>query len=737
VKSISQSLESGEIALLDSPTPAVGAHTLLIRTTRSVISAGTERMLLEFGRGGWLAKAKSQPDRVRQVLNKARTDGVAATVDAVRAKLATPIAPGYCNAGVVIETGAGVTGFAPGDRVVSNGPHAEFVSVAETLVARIPDGVSDDAAAFTPLAAIALSGIRLAAPTLGETVVVYGLGLIGQLSVQLLRASGCRVIGIDRDPARLALAAKHGAETISGDDVESLVRQVRARTDDVGADAVLLTLASDSDDPVHAAAEMSRHRGRLVLVGVTGLALKRDDFYKKELSFQVSASYGPGRYDSDYESGRDYPIGLVRWTARRNFEAVLWQLSQRALDVAPLISHRFPLENAAAAYDVVGGTEASLGILLEYAAASEAPSISQIPAARATAPAAGAPVAPAKRGVLAVSAIGAGEFGVRVILPALKDAGADLRVIASRGGVSAARALKRFGFQRASSSYTDVLADPDTNAVVILTRHDSHARLTAEALRAGMHVFVEKPLALTLGELADVANAATASGRVLAVGFNRRWAPLARSVSDGMRGRSGPASIIITVNAGALPADHWTRDPAAGGGRITGEACHFIDLARFLAGSPIRAVSVTAARRGAVIDDVATITLEFADGSFAHVHYLANGSRRFPKERVECFWDGHIACIDNWTAAQGYGWRGPRSRPFAAQDKGHSAQIEAFARAVREGTSAPVPLEEVLEVSRCSIVAGELARRGGGRLEIGNWKLENGDWIGGKEIGDR
>jgi len=719
VKSVSQSLQSGDIAILESPEPQAEAHGVVIRTVRSLISAGTERMLLDFGRAGWIGKAKSQPDKVRQVITKARTDGIAATVGAVRAKLSAPISPGYCNVGRVEATGRSVLGFAPGDRVVSNGPHAEIVSVPETLVARVPDGVSDDAAAFTPLASIALNGIRLAAPSLGETVVVYGLGLIGQLAVQLLRASGCRVIGIDRDPSRLALASQYGAETITGEDAEMVARQVLARTGDLGADAVLLTLASDSDEPVHAAAQMSRQRGRLVLVGVTGLALQRDDFYKKELTFQVAASYGPGRYDSDYQAGRDYPAGLVRWTAQRNFDAVLWQMHRGALDVSRLISHRFALERAADAYAVVAGSEPSLGILLEYRAEGPKGQRAEESAMTAVPSVHSSPSALRPSGPLALSVIGAGEFGVRTILPAFKAAGATFRVIASRGGVTAARALERFGFAKATAEHEAVLTDSESSAVAVLTRHDSHARLAAQALAAGKHVFVEKPLALTHAELAQVADAARTSGCMVAVGFNRRWAPLATAVAAGMRGRSAPASVVITVNAGALPADHWTRDPVVGGGRIIGEASHFIDLARFLAGAPIRAVNVTAARTaaGGPAEDIATIGIEFADGSTAHVHYFSNGSKRYPKERVECFWDGHVAVIDNWQSAHGFGWRAPRSGPFASQDKGHRAEVEAFAAAVRAGGPPPVPHDEVFEVSHWAIVAGELARRGGGRAE--------------------
>ncbi|HYH83634.1 MAG TPA: bi-domain-containing oxidoreductase [Longimicrobium sp.] len=701
-------LDTGKITLREVPVPSASGPSLLVETRATVVSPGTERMLLEFGRANLLAKVRSQPDKARQVVDKMRTDGIGPTLEAVRAKLDAPIPLGYCHAGVVVEVGSRPGGFAVGDRVVTNGPHAEYARVPHTLAARIPDGVGYDAAAFTPLAAIGLQGIRLAEPTLGETVVVFGLGLIGLLTVQLLRANGCRVVGIDRDPGRLALAERFGAVALDGSAGDPVAR-VLALTGGVGADAVLLTLASASDEPVHQAAAMSRKRGRLVLVGVTGLNLVRDDFFKKELSFAVSCSYGPGRYDPRYEEGgHDYPLPFVRWTEQRNFEAVLGLMAGGQVDPLPLVTHRFGFDQAAAAYEVIGGTEPSLGVVLNYAGRGGA-----LPGAAERVVELRPPPASPPAAHSAVM-IGAGNFATRTLLPALQSAGVRLRTIASGGGTSGAVAGDKFGFERTTTDTDAALADPAADTVYVLTRHDTHARLAIRALQAGKHVFVEKPLALTNEELDAVADAARASGRMLMVGFNRRFAPLARRVAGYLRGRSGPLSVVATVNAGAIPAEHWTQDPAVGGGRIVGEALHWMDLARSLVGAPITGVHATPARdaRGVAVDDIAHLALTFADGSTAVVHYLASGAKSFPKERIECFWDGKTVAIDNWRRLRRFGVPGPLLERGKAMDKGHAAEIAAWDAAVKAGGPAPIPLDELVEVSRWAIRAAEQARGG-------------------------
>lgn len=702
MKQLLQRLDTGETTLLEVPVPGASGPTVVVATGASLISSGTERMLVEFGRSSLLAKARQQPDRVRQVLDKVRTDGLRTTLEAVRSKLDTPIAMGYCNAGTVVDVGD-ATPFCVGDRVVTNGPHAEFVRVPHILAARIPQGLDFEAAAFTPVAAIGLEGIRLAQPTLGETVVVYGLGLIGLLTVQLLRANGCQVLGIDRSTDRLDLAARFGADPIDARR-EDVVARVMTGTDGVGADAVLLTLDSDADEPVQYAAEMSRKRGRIVLVGVTGLRLKRDEFFKKELSFQVSCSYGPGRYDPAYEQqARDYPVGYVRWTEQRNFAAVLQLMASGAVDPSPLITHRFPFSEAPQAYGVLTGDMPSLGVVLQYPSRTEGESVEgQRTVERATVPVSGE----------GIGVIGAGNFAVRTILPITKRSGVRHRIIASGGGTSGAVAAEKFNFERVTTSSDEVLQDSDVASVMVLTRHDSHAALAERALQAGKHVFVEKPLALTEDELESVAAAARASGRMLMVGFNRRFAPYARTAREELATRAGPAVISIMVNAGHVPRDHWTQDPVIGGGRIIGEACHFLDLARFLVGTPITDLKLLSARagEGSPVDDVATIIVRFVDGSIATIQYLANGPKSYPKERVECFFDGRALAIDNWRRLQTWGsglGRGRRSR----QDKGHQAELDAWLRAVKDGGPAPIPLEEIIEISRWSIRAGEMAGR--------------------------
>jgi predicted dehydrogenase/threonine dehydrogenase-like Zn-dependent dehydrogenase len=713
MKQLLQRFRDGTLSTVEAPTPAPTGVQILTATRASLISAGTERSLVEFGRANPLDKARQQPDKVRQVLAKVRTDGLGPTLDAVRSKLDDPIPLGYCSAGTVVAVGAGARGFRVGDRVVTNGPHGTFTCVPHTLAAQIPEGVSFENAAFTPLAAIGLQGLRLAQPTLGETIVVYGLGLIGLLTVQLARAHGCRVIGIDRDAARLELARGFGALPINGAD-GGVVGRVLEATGQTGADAVLLTLASASDEPVHEAAEMSRRRGRIVLVGVTGLQLRRDDFYRKELSFSVSCSYGPGRYDPAYEEqGRDYPVGFVRWTEQRNFEAVLQLMADGRLDPSSLVSHRFEFDDAERAYDLVLGGASSLGVVLTYDESAEVTRTVDLNGA------AGAAASPVRAGHGAAGAIGAGLFAQRTLFPAMRAAGFDLRTLASAGGTSAAVAGRRFGFRRATTDNDAVLNDADVDTLFVLTRHSSHARLALAGLQAGKHVFVEKPLALTESDLDQLERAARSGPGLLTVGFNRRFAPLTQKLAAALRGRRGPAALIITVNAGALPPDHWTHDPEVGGGRILGEACHFIDLARAIVAAPIAGAEALPAHTadGGVVEDVAHISLRFADGSIAAIHYLANGASSFPKERVEVFCEGRTLTIDNWKRLREHGAGSSLFERSRRQDKGHAAEMAAWLDAVRGGTAPPIPYDELFEVSRWSVRLAEQVRIGPDQAE--------------------
>ena len=654
-------------------------------------------MLTQFGKAGLLNKARQQPDKVKEVVQKMRTDGVVSTLEAVRAKLDQPIPMGYCNVGVVIAVGAGVTGFAIGDRVLSNGPHAEIVQVPVTLCAKIPDKVDDETASFGVLGAIGLQGIRLANPSLGETFVVVGLGLIGLLTVQLLRSSGCRVIGIDVNPQRLALAGSWGAHTINAADAEP-VNAALAFSRGRGVDGVIITAATASNEPMHQAAQMCRKRGRIILVGVTGLELSRADFYEKELTFQVSCSYGPGRYDPDYEQkGNDYPVGFVRWTEQRNFEAVLDAMAAGTLNTKALITDRFDISSAPQAYaalDVPG----SLGIAICY------PRDVQTEASRSICL---RPSHAATQGRIAI--IGAGNYASRVLGPAFKKAGAEIVVVVSNTGASSAIMARDLDAATASTDVEAVLQNPLIDAVVIATPHSSHAGLVLQALNQGKHVFVEKPMALQTSEIDEIEAAyarMSSDGRapILTVGFNRRYSPLVAAMKQQLS--PNPKSMIITVNAGSIPAQHWTQDPAIGGGRIVGEGCHFVDLARHLADSPIASIS---ARQMGVSDgltncgDTATIVIDFADGTIATIHYFANGNKSFPKERIEVFDCGRIYSIDNFNRLTVFGGGG--NKRLLRQDKGQFQFVEQFMKAICNNGEAPIPIDQIFEVSRATIKA--------------------------------
>jgi predicted dehydrogenase/threonine dehydrogenase-like Zn-dependent dehydrogenase len=703
LKQLLQSLKDGSTTVAEIPAPRCGQGQVLVQSSISLVSAGTERMLVEFGKGNLIRKARSQPDKVKQVLEKARTDGIAATLDAVRSKLDQPLALGYCNVGRIVESRA--EGFAVGDRVVSNGKHAEFVAVPKNLCARIPDKVSDEAASFTVLAAIGLQGIRLTQPSLGECVVVTGLGLIGLLTVQMLRAQGCRVMGIDFDPARLELARLFGAETVNPAAGEDVLTRAASFSRGVGVDAVIITASTKSNDPVTHAARMCRQRGRIVLVGVVGLELNRADFYEKELTFQVSCSYGPGRYDTAYEDeGQDYPIGFVRWTEQRNFEAVLDLMAADVLDIAPLITHRFTIDDGAQAMTLLTTSEPSMGILLTYSQRSVF-------------------VAPERRVALGstplvgkgvVGFLGAGNYAGRVLIPAFKAAGAGLHTVVSGGGVSAVHFGKKFGFSHAATEAIAVLDSTEVDTVVIATRHNDHATQVLAALRAGKHVFCEKPLCLKANELAQIeTEASQRSQQILMVGFNRRFAPHVVKMKSLLAAIDAPKNIVITVNAGEIPADHWTQDPLVGGGRLIGEACHFIDLARHLIGNPITAQHAVALGRSPsmlICDDKVSLTLQFSDGSVATILYLANGDKGFPKERIEVFAAGRVLQLDNFLKLRGWGWPGFKKMNLWRQDKGVESFVTAFQSSITAGSAPPISLNEIIETTRVTIRLAEELR---------------------------
>ncbi|CAM2007383.1 bi-domain-containing oxidoreductase [Acanthopleuribacter pedis] len=704
MRQVLQNLKNGDVELAEVPCPRLKAGHLLIRTTRTLISAGTERMLLDFGKANYLNKARQQPEKVKQVLHKIQTDGLVATVNAVRTKLDQPMAMGYCNVGVVIGVGHGVHGYKVGNRVVSNGNHAEVVVVPKNLCAPVPEGVADEDAAFTVLGSIALQGVRLAAPTLGESFAVFGLGLVGLLTVQLLRVSGARVIGFDFDEQRVALAKTYGAEAIciagGADPIQAGVAFSRQS----GVDGVVVTAATSSDELMHQAAQMCRKRGRIILTGVTGLHLQRADFYEKEITFQVSCSYGPGRYDPSYEEqGRDYPLGFVRWTEQRNFGAVLDLMAEQRLQMGALISKRVSFDAVEQAYAALREREA-IGILLEY---PQPQNDEQVAALLGQTVSVHAAVGRNQPDVLAV--IGAGAFTYNMVLPKLSGCGGRLKWICSSKGQSGTIAARKYGIENSTTDMEAILADDEVKALVVTTRHNTHARFVLEGLRRGKHVFVEKPLCLTAAELADIeatmAAFSTGEAPILMVGYNRRFAPLVQPIHKFLAQRTAPLSMTFTCNAGMLPTDNWNHDPEIGGGRILGEACHFIDLLQFLVGAPVTHVgAMKQQRESGDTEDNVVLSLMFADGSIGNINYFSGGHKSFPKERLEVFTGGGVICLNNFRELRGYGIRGFSNRK-SGLDKGHEAEFQAFVAAIRGETEAPIPFSQLVNTTHASLAA--------------------------------
>ena len=694
MKQIIQDLKNGKTILEEVPAPQVGKGKVLIQTTRSLVSLGTERMLVEFGKANYLEKARQQPDKVKMVLDKVKTDGLKPTYESVINKLSQPLPLGYCNAGVVIAVGDDVTEFKVGDRVASNGNHAEIVSVPKNLVAKIPDSVSDDEASFTVIGSIALQGIRLANPTLGETVVVIGMGLIGLITAQLLLSNGCNVIGVDVDQEKLDLAKQWGVSVVNPAKGGDTVKFVETQTNGVGADAVIITASSKSNDIIHEAAMMSRKRGRIILVGVIGLDLRREDFFKKELTFQVSSSYGPGRYDENYEEkGQDYPIGFVRWTEKRNFEAILNAIASERLQVKSLITEKVKLDDYEAIYSNMSKS-GSIASILEYPDNKEQTDIVAINQSSFA----------GTKGVLGI--IGAGNFTSATILPRLSKLKANLKFIASAGGLSSTNLAKRFGIVNATTDYKKILQDPEVDLVMITTRHNLHAKMTIEALEAGKHVFVEKPLALKQSELIEIVNAYNKqqgkSNASITVGFNRRFAPLAKEMKRLIGDSNVPLNITATMNAGFIPPEMWVHDLETGGGRIIGEACHFIDLCTFLAGSKVKAVIMNAMGTDPQENtDNASILLKYENGTNAVINYFANGSKSYSKERVEVFSQEKVLVMDNWRKLKGYGFKG-FSKKSTSQDKGHANQFNFLMKNIKEGGNPIIPIDEIINTTIAS-----------------------------------
>ncbi len=708
MKQVVQHMQSGQTSVMDVPAPVAKPGTVLVRTAVSLVSAGTERSLVGFAERSLIGKAQARPDLVRQTLEKVRREGLLSTVEAVRSRLEQPFPLGYASAGTVAAIGEGVHGFSVGDRVACAGGgyavHAEYAQVPQNLLAHVPDGVDLESAAFATLGAIALHAFRLGEGQLGERVAVIGLGLLGQLAVGVARSSGCTVFGVDLDRSRVELARKMGTHAVERDDA---VDAATAVSEGRGFDLVLICADTPSDDPVALAGEIARDRGRIVAVGAVGLNIPRRAYFQKELHFQVSRSYGPGRYDPGYEeAGRDYPIGYVRWTEGRNLQAFVNLLAEGRIDVRPLISHRIPVEEAEAAYAIVAGRkdEPHLGVLLTYEPADTPPQSRLELPARALMP--GKP----RLGVL-----GAGNFAANVLFPILRGLKAvDLVGLASASGLSAGAAGRRFGFRYATTDPVKLLKDDSIDLIAVLTRHHLHAGQVAAALEAGKHVFCEKPLALTQEELDTVVEAYQAADRQLLVGFNRRFAPLLMKMRSFLAQVDAPRLMHYRVNAGPLPADHWLRDPTQGGGRLLGEVCHFIDSLTFLAGAmPVRVRAEGLRGSAGAAEDDLIVTLEFADGSLGTIHYAASGDRAFPKERIEVFGGGRVAVLDDFrrleTTAGGRRWV---TRAWLRQDKGHRGIWQAFLGALERGDPAPIPFAELTAVTTATLAAAESLRSG-------------------------
>tara|TARA_B100000989_G_C19525522_1_gene466632 strand:- start:1254 stop:3353 length:2100 start_codon:yes stop_codon:yes gene_type:complete len=694
-----KNFKNGNVLLEEAPVPDISENEVLIKNIYSVISPGTEKMLMEFGRANMLSKALQQPERVKDVINKISNDGLKATYDSVNSKLHEWTTSGYSSCGKVIESKTDE--FKAGDLVISNGPHSEYVAVNKNLCSLVPDNVSLLDASFTVLASVALQALRLAKPSQGETFVVYGLGLIGLILVQLLRSNGCKVMGVDVDENRLKLASKFGAFTHNNLKDSSLINSSLSFSKNRGVDGVFLTLASKSDLPISEAAQMCRKKGRIILTGVTGLNLNRQDFYEKEISFRVSSSYGPGRYDPSYEDkGIDYPYGYVRWTEKRNFEAILDLLSTKAVSFKQLISHEYEFESVSKAYDSLL-KENSLGIVLKYSGDqngfTKKISIKQKQKSSID------DESPS------LALIGAGEHSQKSILPFLSNNFFNLDTLAGKKGISLIKVAKKFNFESVSTDIEDIFSSKTINTVIISSRHDSHAELTLKAIKNNQNVFVEKPLSLNLDDIKKIKKELSNYTGNLLVGFNRRFSPVTLIIKNLLQTVNSQKSFIYNINAGKLSQDHWVKDPKIGGGRIIGEICHFLDLLIFLTGEKIVNFSISSMDDS--LEDCFIITLNFKDGSVACINYFSNGHPKVEKENLKIFTEGKYLEMNNFLKINGYGWKNFSKKTFFYQQKGHKECIHKFLHSVKNGLDSPIELDELIHVSELSIEINNALRK--------------------------
>jgi predicted dehydrogenase/threonine dehydrogenase-like Zn-dependent dehydrogenase len=701
VKQVVQSYRTGELKVADVPAPMAGPGSLLVATRVSLISSGTEKQLMDLAKASLAGKAMARPDLVRRVVRNVRRDGLMPTVEKVLAKLDTPIPLGYSIAGEVLEVGRGISQYAIGDRIACAGAalanHAEINAVPKNLTVPIPTGVDDEDASFVTLGAIALQGVRQATPTLGERFVVLGLGLIGLLTVQLLKANGCRVLGFDPNPARAALARELGADMAIS---EGLVDAASGFTGGYGADAVIITASTKSNEPLNQAAEISRLKGRIVAVGMVGMAIDREPFYKRELELKLSMSYGPGRHDPDYEiSGHDYPLPYVRWTEQRNMEAFLGLVAEGKVTPKRLVTHRFPIGGAEEAYQLMERGEPHLAILLTYSEEARASALGRRIEQRAV---------PRKSGTSGVAFVGFGNYAKSVLLPAFRKVpGVTLTTVVTSTGISAGHAGEKHGFAVLATEADAAFSDPSTDIAVIATRHNTHASLVERALKAGKHVFCEKPLATAAEELSNVLAAAEGAPGILTVGFNRRFAPLLVKAKAALEPRTGPLVMLYRVNAGAIPADNWIQR-GEGSGRIIGEVCHFADALTFLCGSLPVEVHAIAARGHA---DAVSVLIRFACGSSGTIIYSSLGDPSVPKEYLEIFAGGRAIRLDDFVKLSiARGGRSTHSK--AAQDKGQRGLVKAFVEAAQGKAPPPIPLTEIAAVSEATLAIEESLRMG-------------------------
>jgi len=701
LKQIFQSLENGETLIFDIPSPNIKKGHLLIKSSHSLISSGTEKMLINFGKSNLVNKLKEQQDRIPDLLEKLKTEGGLSTYKAIKNKLETPIPLGYCNVGEVIGIGEEVEDFNIGDMVVSNGPHAEIILVPKNLCAKIPKGVNQKEAVFTIPGSIGLQGIRLLKPTFGETFLIIGLGLIGNLTAQLLKSQGCRVIGIDTDPLKCKLCEEFGIEIVPKDFIDKPLNWLLTSTNNIGVDGVIITASTKSDKPITIATNACRKRGRIILVGVTGLNFKRDLMYQKEISFQVSCSYGPGRYDENYEeNGVDYPIGFVRWTEKRNFEAVLFALKSKILNVQKLITKNFDIKDALKAYGVLLNDPQNIGIVLNYPTANYENKKSLPISNRSN--------FENKTNFIKVGVIGAGNYSSRYIIPTLSKSKVGLETIVASSGLRPYFFGKKYKFRSASTSQDSVFKESSINTIFIATRHDSHAELVMKSLKYGKNIFVEKPLCINKQQLKQIEETykeaysknlkKEINPPTLMIGFNRRFSPYIKLIKGEIDKYKEPKSFIYTINAGFVPKNHWVHDNKIGGGRLIGEACHFVDLLRYLCGFKIAEFRILNSFKNKLGNDTFSIQISFIDGSIGTINYFANGNKGYPKEKLEIFFSGKIILLDNFRNIKSWGLNRRINKRSFFQKKGQKECIFNFLESIKGGKPSPIPIDEILEV---------------------------------------